>query len=235
MRPSVKICGLTNYEDAACALGLGADLIGFIFAPSIRQIPPCEAAVIVSRLKSAGLLGQAKTVAVFVNESPERMAAILRETGIDLAQIHGDESPQDCAAFDFPWYRALRISANRAGDAVTAAAQGRDAGIRRYTCSRLLFDAAVPGMYGGSGTTMDKERARAAIASARKAGKEVFVAGGIRPENVAKIVRDLGPDGIDVGSGVEERPGKKSEEKLAALFRELDAPRGMEREDVSDV
>jgi phosphoribosylanthranilate isomerase len=223
MRPLVKICGLTNLADARLAHELGADCLGFVFAPSVRQVTPRAAAAMLDELRTRGMREGTKTVAVFVNESPERMAAILRETGIDIAQIHGDETPSDCAAFDFPWYRALRIVAGdrEGGTEPPGESAPENALFARYACGRILFDAAVPGIYGGSGTTMDAVRARVAVKAARAAGREVFVAGGIRAENVAKIVLALDPDGIDVSSGVEERPGRKSPEKLAALFREL--------------
>jgi phosphoribosylanthranilate isomerase len=213
VRPKVKICGITNYEDAALALALGADEIGFVFAPSPRLVLPGQAAAIAARLRAEGLLDGRRTVGVFVNERPESMARIANLVGLDAVQVHGDENPEDCAAFGFPWYRALRIASEE--EARTRCAQP-------WSCPRLLVDAAGRGAYGGTGLRILSETARAAAAATRRAGKEFFLAGGIDPDNVADIVAAVEPDGLDLSSGVEERPGKKSAAKLERLFAELE-------------
>ncbi len=181
----------------------------------MRRIAPEAAAAIVARLGVEGFFGRVRTVAVFVNEDPRRMAGILAGTGIDCAQIHGDETALECRNFTFPWYRALRVEPAGPGRAVLP-------GIAAYPCRRILLDAAVPGAYGGTGTTMDRTAAGAALGEARRSGKEVFIAGGIGPHNVYELVASLRPDGVDVGSAVEECPGRKSAVKLRSLFRELD-------------
>ncbi|MDP3178645.1 MAG: phosphoribosylanthranilate isomerase, partial [Spirochaetaceae bacterium] len=176
MRPRVKICGITNYDDAALALELGADAIGFVMAPSPRRIAPDEAALILERLRFASLLGPAtrgaatrgaaaagkrEAVCVFVNENPETMSRIVLEAGFDWAQIHGDETPEECARFAFPWYRALRASDPERAASIAALP---------WDCPRLLFDAAAAGAYGGTGRSVPLAIALAARDAARKAG-----------------------------------------------------------------
>ncbi len=213
----VKICGLTNYADAALALELGADIIGFVLASSPRRIAPAEVARVLSRLRAEGLLAERESVGVFVNEPPEAMAAALAEAGLDSAQVHGDESPADCAALPFPWYRALRIAS--AGEAARAVSAG-------WACGRILVDSAVAGAaggqaYGGTGVRVGIEAALAARDAARAVGKEFILAGGIMPHNVFEALISVAPDGIDLSSGVEESPGKKSRDKLETLFAEI--------------
>lgn len=212
MNIKVKICGITNLEDADLALSLGADELGFVLAPSPRRVEPEAASAIVSALREKRRTPAFRAIGVFVNEKPNAMRDIISFAGLDAAQIHGDESPGTCAAFDFAWYRALRIDS--ANDALALASQGWD-------CPRLLVDAATRGSYGGTGNSVGTWAAIAAGAIARDRGKEYFVAGGISPRNVASFIHSIGPDGLDVSSGVEEVPGKKSREKLEALFRAI--------------
>jgi phosphoribosylanthranilate isomerase len=219
MRPRVKICGITCEADAELALGFGADEIGFVFAPSPRRVSPGTAARILSRLADRGLLDGRATVAVFVNEEPGAMADILAITGITKAQIHGDESREACSAFGFPWYRALRLAG--AEDARRLLGPGGKAGAEAWACPRILADAASSRGYGGTGILLDGEVALAARELAHRAGKEFFLAGGIGPDNAREIAETLGPDGIDLCSGVEESPGRKSRAKLERLFAEL--------------
>jgi phosphoribosylanthranilate isomerase len=208
----VKICGITGYEDARLALELGADLIGFVLASSPRRVDPREVGEIVGKLRAEGLLKGRGAVGVFVNESPAAMALAMSEGGLDAAQVHGDESPEDCAALPFPWYRALRIGS--ASDATAKIGAG-------WACGRILADALSSSGYGGTGSSIAEGAAWAARDAARDLGKEFFLAGGIGPHNAARIAAAVEPDGIDVCSGVEERAGKKSREKLELLFSEL--------------
>jgi phosphoribosylanthranilate isomerase len=211
-RAKVKICGLTNYEDARLALELGADLLGFVLAASPRRVAPARAGAIVARLRDEGRLEGRGTVGVFVNESPRAMARAMEESGLDEAQLHGDESPEDCAALGFPWYRALRIGS--AEDARSKVAAG-------WPCARLLVDALSASAYGGTGESIRAEAALAARDAARERGKEFFLAGGIASHNVFEVLRSIAPAGIDVSSGVEESPGRKSRERLERLFAEM--------------
>jgi phosphoribosylanthranilate isomerase len=228
MRIKVKICGITRLEDAKLALALGADEIGFILAPSPRRVEPETVRTILEALKGDGGLHSSRptpsfgSVGVFVNETSDAMRDIMIFAGLDAAQIHGDETPETCAGFDFPWFRALRINGVDEANRLVGA---------QWRCPRLLVDSAARGMGGGTGDTIGTWAALAAGALARGAGKGYFVAGGVRPRNVANFIHSLSPDGLDVSSGVEEAPGRKSAGKLEDLFREIglaEAARGSE-------
>lgn len=214
-RLRVKICGITNYEDAASAAFFGATDLGFIMASSPRRVPPERVGLILKQLARDGLRPLVRTVGVFVNEEPRLIHQILRATGLDVAQIHGDETPQATAAFDFPWYRALRIGSVADFDRICPQGGGQ------WQCPELLVDAAVPGLYGGTGKTVSPEAACHARDQIRAVGKHFLLAGGIRAENVYSILEQTAPDGIDVASGVEEEPGKKSLDLLESLFVEI--------------
>jgi phosphoribosylanthranilate isomerase len=214
MSIKVKICGITRLEDAVLALSLGADELGFVLAPSARRMEPEAAKSILDGLKAEGAPRAFRAVGVFVNEGADAMRDIIAFAGLDVAQIHGDESVEACAAFDFPWYRALRIGS--VADAHGLVEAGWD-------CPRLLVDSASRGSYGGTGASIATWAAIASGVLARERGKEFFVAGGVRPENVASFIHSLSPDGLDVSSGVEEAPGRKSRERLEALFRGIRA------------
>ncbi len=214
MQVQVKICGLTRYEDAALAVKLGADYIGFIFAASPRQITVEKAAELVQKLEENGLSEKVKTVGVFVNEQKEIIEEIIRHVGIDLIQLHGDETDTETQAYSFPWYKALRIrSREDVENTITT---------QNWHCPRLLIDTKVKGTYGGTGISIDEDVARYAGATIRGAGKEFFLAGGIGPENVFQLLNAVQPDGIDVGSCIEEAEGKKSVEKMAQFFEEIE-------------
>lgn len=208
---NVKICGITNYRDAALTLELGADRIGFVMAPSSRRIGPEAVKAIVSRLKDEGRLEGRGTVGVFADESPSEMARILSFAMLDEAQLEGDEKAEDCARLPFTWYKKIKIDS--ATDAESRLAAG-------WTCRRILIDAAYP-TASGAGKSFGVWATLAARDIARGMGKEVVLAGGISPRNVASVVHSLAPDGIDLCSSVEEAPGRKSREKLTLLFSEL--------------
>ena len=213
MKLKVKICGITNIEDARLALDLGADELGFVLAPSPRRIEAEALRSLIEAIRARGDARVFRMVGVFVNEKANAMRDIISFTGLDIAQIHGDETPAACAAFGFPWYRALRMGS--VADAERLSAES-------WACARLLVDAAVPSLYGGTGVSVGTWAALAAGRFSREKGKEFFVAGGIGPRNVASVIHSLAPDGIDVSSGVEERPGKKSRDKLEALFGQIE-------------
>jgi phosphoribosylanthranilate isomerase len=207
----VKICGITNYKDAAMALELGADRIGFVMAPSPRRMAPEAVRAIVSRLKDEGRLEGRSAVGVFADESPSEAARIMSVAMLDEAQLEGGERAEDCARLPFPWYKKIKI------DSVEDAERRLAAG---WSCRRILIDAAYPS-FAGAGKTFGVWATLAARDIARGMGKEVVLAGGIGPRNVASVVHSLAPDGIDLCSSVEEATGRKSREKLETLFREL--------------
>lgn len=208
----IKICGITNLEDAMESARLGAYKLGFIFAESTRKVSVDSVREILQGLEKNNPRNKIRTVGVFVNEDFKKIKEILRETGLDYAQLHGDESPQQIKDADFACYKALRIASIEDFDR-----QCPDSG-NQWKGPILLFDTAVKGTYGGTGKTIDVKAAEYACNAVKKTGKEFFLAGGINPENVRGLIKSIRPDGIDVGSGVEESPGKKSFKKLAELF-----------------
>ncbi|HUX39072.1 MAG TPA: phosphoribosylanthranilate isomerase [Rectinemataceae bacterium] len=217
----VKICGITRLGDARLALFLGASEIGFILAPSPRRVEAALVRDIVASLRDDGALATRRealglppfrAIGVFVNESPNVMRDTLRAAGLDAAQIHGDEDPHECALFDFPWYRAVRPSTPE---------EARRLAEADWACPRILADAALRGVYGGSGSVLASGVAAAARDAARGAGREFFLAGGLGPSKAAQAIMEIGPDGIDLSSGVEEAPGRKSASLLEALFEEV--------------
>ena len=197
----VKICGLTNVDDALAAVEAGADLLGFNFyPPSPRCISPQTCASIIAAVAAGPR--RVVTVGIFVNEAPERVQAILDECGLDLAQLHGDESPQVVAAFQGRAFKGIR---GAQGDPAPFAAVCSSAPM-------LLVDAYSPKLYGGTGQTADWQAARTLAVH-----YPILLAGGLTPDNVAEAVRQVRPWGVDTASGVEIAPGRKDHQKIRAF------------------
>lgn len=195
----IKICGITNLDDALHACACGADALGLVFyGKSPRCVTPAAAQAIVSALPPF-----VTTVGLFVNETPQRVRDITAFCGLDVIQLHGDEEPEAC---DFAPRRSIK--ALRVKDAASLTAHAR------FKTSALLLDAWVPGAYGGTGESFNWELA-AEIAKVRP----VILAGGLTPGNVAEAVRSVHPYAVDVSSGVEVAAGKKDPEKVAAFIR----------------
>jgi phosphoribosylanthranilate isomerase len=187
----VKICGTTSEEDALLAVAMGADAVGFIFAPSPRQVTPVAARDIARRLPH-GIV----SVGVFRNERPEEVVRTVSEAGLHAAQLHGGEPDRDVR-----WVREripFVIRAYAAGDEHlrTAAQSGADV---------VLLDAAKP----GSGTVFDWT-----LVEGVPARMKVVLAGGLTADNVEEAIRTVRPWGVDVVSGVEASPGRKDATKL---------------------
>jgi len=194
----VKICGITRAEDALAAVRFGADAIGFNFFPgSKRYCPPPQARRILSALPPF-----VTSVGVFVNARSEELAAAVRESGISVAQLHGDERPEDCAAAGVPVIKALRV------DGPEAVARARD-----FEVSAVLLDAPSSS-FGGSGARFDWSLARELAAR-----RSVILAGGLTPENVGDAIRAVRPYAVDVASGVEDAPGIKSAERMRRFIQ----------------
>jgi phosphoribosylanthranilate isomerase len=211
---NVKICGITNTDDAVFAVDEGADFLGFIFAESPRKVDESKVTEILDSLIRKDLRSGIKTVGVFVNQSPVEIKRIVESLRLDFAQIHGDETPDECNSFEFPWYRALRVKdQNSLEDA--------KAQVQLLSCPIILADALSPKMYGGSGERIESHIAVALRDHVKLNNKQFFVAGGITPDNVRQIIDEIDPDGIDVSSGVEDRPGEKSHDKIKKLFEEV--------------
>jgi phosphoribosylanthranilate isomerase len=187
----VKICGITSEADALLCVSLSADAVGFIFAPSARQVSVQVAGDIAKRLPPEIL-----TVGIFRDEAPQRVVEKVQQAGLGAAQLHGHESSQETA-----WVRArlpMVIKGFPAGDRT----------IRRFAefgADYLLVDGDNP----GSGEVFDWRLAEGVADSNR-----LIVAGGLRPDNVAQAVAHLRPYGVDVDSGVESAPGRKDPLKV---------------------
>ena len=201
----IKICGITRLEDALAAIEAGADLLGFNFhPPSPRSLTPEACARITDTLVRD--FPQVTLVGVFVNLPIERIQSILQECSLHLAQLHGDEPPALLAALQGKAFKAFR--------GVPAQVSYDDYTTNRNVPPALLVDAAVQGLYGGSGVTADWA---AAAGLAEKL--PLLLAGGLKPENVAEAVRLVQPWGVDTASGVEASPGLKDPLKMRAFVQ----------------
>lgn len=201
-RVKVKICGITNWADAQRACAEGADFLGFNFyPPSPRYIAPAKARRIARRLPR-----RIVAVGVFVNETEERTLAIARTVGLDYLQLHGDESPDATRRLQrsFPVIKAVRVRDSF-----------RLAHLARFRhCAAILLDGFDRRSRGGTGKTFRWDVAK----RAKKYG-QIFLAGGLTPDNIAEAIRAAQPYAVDVCSGVEATPGKKDAARLAALMR----------------
>lgn len=187
----VKICGITNEQDALLAVALGADALGFVFAPSPRQISPALAREIVKRLPP-----ETVTVGVFRNETPSRIIEIVNEARLQGAQLHGQETPAMTAEVATDVRFVIKAVVAGSQDAAHASNFASDA---------ILVD----GLHPGSGTAYDWEFLRDIPTDIR-----LMLSGGLTPENVAAGIAQVRPWGVDVSSGVEKAPGLKDAVKM---------------------
>lgn len=193
----VKICGIKTVEAAQVAVQAGADFIGFVFAPSKRRITPEEAAKIAKAIPKS-----VRTVGVFVNESTENIKKIAEMVGLDVIQLHGDESPKMVAELPYQTIKAFSI------DQVDART------IYSYQTDYYLIDSPVGEHRGGTGKIFDWKQATELEIDLNK----VILAGGLSPDNVKAAIGQVGPAGIDVSSGVETN-GEKDHEKMIQFIR----------------
>lgn len=202
----VKICGITNYEDATAAIEMGADMLGFNFyTKSPRFVTSQQASEIINKLP-----GFIDTVGVFVNASIDQISEITKLCQLDWVQLHGDEGPDFCRellSHNVKTMKAIRVKNQKDIEKAES-----------YFTDAILLDAFDPDKYGGTGLTFDWN-------VIGHIGKRIFLAGGINPDNAADAVK-LGVYGIDVCSGIEARPGKKDHQKLKKLFQNIRHLRG---------
>jgi phosphoribosylanthranilate isomerase len=204
MPVQVKICGITNIDDALTSVEAGADALGFIFfRGSSRFIDPASAREIIRQVPEKVL-----KVGVFVNEAPEQVAKIVRETGLTAVQLHGNETPEYCDFVTSRVIKAFRIQ----GENSLAELSG-------YRASAFLLDSYVPGQPGGTGAAFNWELA----IKAKDLGHPIILAGGLTPENVADAVAKVRPHMVDVSSGVELAPGRKDHQKVREFIRRAKA------------
>jgi phosphoribosylanthranilate isomerase len=195
----IKICGITNQPDAALAVELGADALGFIFAPSPRQVFPEQARNIIE-----GLPPFVQAVGVFVDESINRIRDIVDFCGLDMIQLHGDEPPEFCAALMPHAIKAFRLNDSSSLSPISG---------YRGKIRAALLDTYRKGMQGGTGKTFEWNLA----VKAKGMGIPLIISGGLSPSNIRIAITAIQPYAVDVNSGVEESPGKKS----VLLIKEL--------------
>jgi phosphoribosylanthranilate isomerase len=195
----VKICGITNHEDAQAAVDAGADALGFVFyPPSPRHISPEQAAQIILKLPPF-----VTTVGLFVDVALETVNDLAASCGLDRIQLHGHETPAFCGQVTQPVIKAFRVK--------NADSLGHLPG---YKVAAYLLDAYVEGaLPGGTGTPFSWE-----LVTWAKAYGPVILAGGLTPDNVATAIEQTRPYGVDVSSGVESAPGIKDHRKVRAFI-----------------
>jgi len=201
---SLKICGITTTEDAQQLAALGVHALGINFWPkSKRYLNPEDARDI-----SLPLAGKIVRVGVFVNADPELVRQLIEDNIIDLAQFHGDESPEYCAPFadaGIPFIKAIGVNS---ADSLTH--------LSDYRATAILLDTPAPGVYGGTGEAFDWTHARDFILA--NPNTPVLLAGGITPANAADAIAMVHPAALDVASGAELSPGLKDFDKVTDLL-----------------
>lgn len=203
MTTKIKICGITREDDALVAARLGADFLGFIFVPSTpRYVEPERAAEIANAVR---LDGEApKFVGVFRDASNDYIRSIARLIGLDTVQLHGAESEDDIRELGIPAVKTLRVRDELPDTRTTPSA------------AWLLFDTYDERRAGGTGRRFDW-----GVLTSYERSKPFFLSGGLGPDNIAAAISLVRPDAIDVGSGVEDSPGRKDPGKLRALFERI--------------
>jgi phosphoribosylanthranilate isomerase len=196
----IKICGITNLEDALLAAELGADALGFIFyAQSPRKVDAETACSIIAQLPPF-----VAAVGVFVDEAAALVQELAARTGLDWVQLHGQESPDYCRSLGRKVIKAFRIQDE---DSLSRLADYQGA------VQAMLLDTYKKGQVGGTGEIFDWHLAR----KAKKYGP-IILAGGLTAENVSQAIATAGPAAVDAASGTEAAPGKKDPAKLRAFF-----------------
>ncbi len=188
----VKVCGLTSVSDAQLIAELGFHLMGFIFADSPRQVKASEVKEIIKRVPS-----RVQKVGVFVNEKPDKVLSIASYCGLDLVQLHGDETPAYCNRLQREGLRIIKAFRVKDQTSLKGLSEFRQEGVDFF-----LLDSHHPHRRGGTGSTFDWRMIM---------GLEdrIFLAGGLRPDNLFKAVKKVNPYALDLNSGVEIKPGKK--------------------------
>jgi phosphoribosylanthranilate isomerase len=232
--PVVKICGVRTVHHAQVAAEAGADMVGLVFAESRRRVTPAEA----REVTAASYLRRPRFVGVFVNEDPDVIGRLAGELRLDLVQLSGDEAPEEYARLQVPYLKVVHVrSGTVAQDVLRSAERYRqavaivlDSGGTRFahppSRSPSSWRAGAPlpspvsgrgvggkGVWGGTGLALDPAIAAGVV---RQFSGLVMLAGGLRPETVATVVRTVQPWGVDVSSGV-ETDGAKDEAKITAF------------------
>jgi phosphoribosylanthranilate isomerase len=203
----VKICGITRLVDAHAAVSAGAHALGFVFHPtSPRFIAPEKAAAIISTLPPFTM-----AVGVFVNIPATEVETIADQCGLHAVQLHGKESPEECASYKRPVIKAFRFDP----------AKG-NLGLSRYAVSSILVDAGVAGAWGGTGVPVDWELLNQFLETESEAvRRRLVLAGGLSSHNVREAVNLVKPFAVDVSTGVEVEPGIKDHQKIQEFMNAI--------------
>jgi len=196
----VKICGITNIEDALLCEKLGADALGFIFYNKSKRFVSAESASEIIKQLSPFTL----KVGVFVNEASEIINSVSKKVGLNIVQLHGDETPQQINEINLPVIKAFRIRNDFNFNILDT-----------YKNCYFLFDTYLAAQYGGTGNTFDWDLIPKHLVD------KIILSGGISSSNIGKVIASINPSAIDVSSSLEEYPGKKSEKKINEFFNYL--------------
>jgi phosphoribosylanthranilate isomerase len=202
MRTKVKICGITNLDDAFAAVDYGADALGFVFYKgSPRHITPRDATAIIKKLPPF-----TTTVGVFVDEKLKNIEKIISQTCIDVVQFHGNEPPEKCNC-SRSLIKAIRVKSLESLDPLNK---------YKDKVSAFLLDTFTPDALGGSGQIFNWD-----IAIYAKQFGKIILAGGLNPQNVIEAVKRVQPYGVDVSSGIESKKGKKDQKKMRLFIEKV--------------
>lgn len=202
----IKICGITNADDALAAVDMGADLLGFNFYPkSKRYITVDKAHAIINKLPTF-----VDTVGLFVNATTEEVREVVGEGMLNWIQLHGDETPEFCDSLSDVGVKIIKAIRVRSKKDIKS--------VKNFFTDVILLDAYDAKLYGGTGKVFDWKLVS-------NIQQRIFLAGGITPENAVKAI-EVGVYGIDVCSGIESEPGKKDHEKMRRLFENIEHVRG---------
>ncbi len=196
----IKICGITNLDDALRCAEAGAETLGFVFAPSPRQVAPLAVAKICERIPDS-----ISKAGVFVNENPPALLKIARDCQLDYVQLHGREDQEYFQQLNFPFVKVFQVK----NEAILSE-------IERFQLKLFMLDSFVNGNSGGSGKNFDWE-----IAVQAKRFGRFILSGGLTPENVGSTLQKVRPYGVDISTGVEKFPGRKDLEKVKKFIQEV--------------
>ncbi|HBT96667.1 MAG TPA: phosphoribosylanthranilate isomerase [Desulfobulbaceae bacterium] len=203
----IKVCGITNLDDAAMAVAMGVDALGFIFAAkSPRAVSPERAREIIVQMPPL-----VATVGVFVNQEPAEVDRIVRYCGLAFVQLHGDESPGYCRKLAKEALPCRLIKAFR----VRPESGESDFAPYQEAVSAFLLDTWHPALRGGSGESFDWRR----VASFNLR-RPCILAGGLTPDNVGTAISQARPFAVDINSGIEDEPGWKNQGKLEEVIKQ---------------
>lgn len=205
-RTKLKICGITNLEDARFASGMMVDYLGFIFyEKSPRYVEPAKAGAIINWIEGPEAVG------VFVNQPLDDVNSIAKETGLDIIQLHGSESPEYCELVEKPIIKVIHVENDATRESLSAA-------VEPYlpVVDYFMFDSKVGEQWGGTGQVFDWSLVKGIIDD-----KPFFLSGGLKTENIREAIKTVRPFAVDISSSLEEKPGLKDFDKMEVFDDEM--------------